>query len=34
MGAKARGSLAGNVPHTKADRVVCGARCPVLIVKS
>jgi len=34
MGAKARASLAGNVPHTKAYRVVCGARCPVLTVKS
>lgn len=34
MGAKARGSLAGNVPHTKAYRVVCGARCPVLTIKS
>ena len=34
MGAKARNSLAGNVPHTKAYRVVCGARCPVLTVRS
>jgi nucleotide-binding universal stress UspA family protein len=34
MGAKARSSLAGNVPHTKAYRVVCGARCPVLTVRS
>jgi len=34
MGAKARGSLAGNVPHTKAYRVVCGARCPVLTIRS
>jgi nucleotide-binding universal stress UspA family protein len=34
MGAKARGSLAGNVPYTKAYRVVCGARCPVLTVRS
>ena len=34
MGAKARASLAGNVPHTKAYRVVCGAHCPVLTVKS
>jgi nucleotide-binding universal stress UspA family protein len=34
MGAKARGSLAGNVPHTKAYRVVCGAQCPVLTVRS
>ena len=34
MGAKGRTSLAGNVPHTKAYRVVCGARCPVLTVRS
>ncbi|HUC54182.1 MAG TPA: universal stress protein [Candidatus Cybelea sp.] len=34
MGAKARTSLAGNVPHTKAYRVVCEARCPVLTVRS
>jgi nucleotide-binding universal stress UspA family protein len=34
MGAKARNSLAGNVPHTKAYRVVSGARCPVLTVRS
>jgi nucleotide-binding universal stress UspA family protein len=34
MGAKARSSLAGNVPHTKAYRIVCGAHCPVLTVKS
>lgn len=34
MGAKARSSLAGNVPHTKAYRVVCGAHCPVLTVRS
>ena len=34
MGAKARGSLAGNVPRSKAYRVVCGARCPVLTVRS
>jgi nucleotide-binding universal stress UspA family protein len=34
MGAKARSSLAGNVPRTKAYRVVCGARCPVLTVRS
>ena len=34
MGAKARSSLAGNVPHTKAYRVVRGARCPVLTVRS
>jgi nucleotide-binding universal stress UspA family protein len=34
MGAKARKNLAGNVPHTKAYRVVCGARCPVLTLRS
>jgi nucleotide-binding universal stress UspA family protein len=34
MGAKARNSLAGNVPHTMAYRIVCGARCPVLTVRS
>lgn len=34
MGAKARTSLAGNVPHTKAYRVVTGARCPVLTIRS
>jgi nucleotide-binding universal stress UspA family protein len=34
MGAKARDTLAGNVPHTKAYRVVCRARCPVLTVRS
>ncbi len=34
MGAKARKSLAGNVPHTKAYRVVCEAKCPVLTVRS
>lgn len=34
MGAKRRKSLAGNVPHTKAYRVVSGAPCPVLTVKS
>jgi nucleotide-binding universal stress UspA family protein len=34
MGAKARKSLAGNVPHTKAYRVVCGAQCPVMTIRS
>ena len=34
MGAKARSNLAGNVPRTKAYRVVCGAPCPVLTVRS
>lgn len=34
MGAKPRKNLAGNVPHTKAYRVVCGAPCPVLTVRS
>ncbi len=34
MGAKAGGSLAGNVPYTTAYRVVCGAQCPVLTIRS
>jgi nucleotide-binding universal stress UspA family protein len=34
MGAKARKSLAGNVPHTKAYRVVCAAHCPVMTIRS
>jgi nucleotide-binding universal stress UspA family protein len=34
MGAKARKTLAGNVPHTKAYRIVCEAKCPVLTVRS
>jgi nucleotide-binding universal stress UspA family protein len=34
MGAKPRKSLAGNVPHTKASRVVTSATCPVLTIKS
>lgn len=34
MGAKARTSLAGNFPHTKAYRVASGAPCPVLTVRS
>ena len=34
MGAKARGGFAGHNPRTKAYRVVCGARCPVLTVRS
>ncbi|MGA8142481.1 MAG: universal stress protein [Candidatus Acidiferrales bacterium] len=34
MGAKTRKGLAGHVPHTKAYRVVCGAKCPVLTIKS
>jgi nucleotide-binding universal stress UspA family protein len=34
MGAKARATLAGNLPHTKAYRVVCEAPCPVLTVRS
>jgi nucleotide-binding universal stress UspA family protein len=34
MGAKARSSLAGNLPHTKAYRVVCEAPCPVLTIRS
>ena len=34
MGAKPRKSLAGNVPHTKTSRIVTGAACPVLTIKS
>jgi len=34
MGAKGRQSLAGNVPRTKAYRVMSGAHCPVLTVRS
>jgi nucleotide-binding universal stress UspA family protein len=34
MGAKARVLLAGNIPHTIAYRMVTGAQCPVLTVKS
>ena len=34
MGAKKRETLAGNVPLTTAYRVVCGAPCPVLTVRS
>jgi nucleotide-binding universal stress UspA family protein len=34
MGAKPRKSLAGNIPHTKASRIVTGATCPVLTIKS
>jgi nucleotide-binding universal stress UspA family protein len=34
IGAKKRGSLAGHIPHTKASRVILGARCPVLTIKS
>ncbi len=34
IGAKKRESLAGHIPHTKAYRVVCGAHCPVLTIKS
>jgi nucleotide-binding universal stress UspA family protein len=34
MGAKARKNFAGNVPHTKAYRVVSAAPCPVLTVRS
>jgi len=34
LGAKSRKALAGNVPHTKAYQVVCGASCPVLTIKS
>jgi nucleotide-binding universal stress UspA family protein len=34
MGAKPRKGLAGHTPHTKAFRVVSGAKCPVLTIKS
>jgi len=34
IGAKPRKSLAGHVPRSKAYRVVCGAPCPVLTIKS
>jgi nucleotide-binding universal stress UspA family protein len=34
IGAKKQGSLAGHIPHTKASRIVCGAKCPVLTVRS
>ncbi len=34
IGAKKRESLAGHIPHTKAYRMICGARCPVLTIKS
>jgi len=34
MGAKSRKGLAGHVPHTKLQRVVRGAKCPVLTIKS
>jgi len=34
IGAKPRENLAGHIPHTKAYRIVCGAKCPVLTVKS
>jgi nucleotide-binding universal stress UspA family protein len=34
IGAKKRENLAGHIPHTKAYRIVCGAKCPVLTVKS
>jgi nucleotide-binding universal stress UspA family protein len=34
MGAKPRKSLAGNIPHTKASRIVAGAACPVMTIKS
>lgn len=34
LGAKTRRGLAGNVPHTKAYQIICGASCPVLTIKS
>jgi len=33
LGAKKHETLPGHVPHTKAYRVVCGARCPVLTIR-
>ncbi len=34
IGAKQRAYLAGHIPHTKAYRIVCGAKCPVLTIKT
>ncbi|MGH9712124.1 MAG: universal stress protein [Candidatus Acidiferrales bacterium] len=34
MGAKSRKGLAGHVPHTKAQRIISQAKCPVLTIKS
>jgi len=34
MGARTRRGAAGHLPRTKAYRVVCGARCPVLTIRS
>ncbi|HYL67694.1 MAG TPA: universal stress protein [Candidatus Limnocylindria bacterium] len=34
MGAKSRKGLAGHIPHTKAQRIITAATCPVLTVKS
>jgi nucleotide-binding universal stress UspA family protein len=34
MGAKSRKGLAGHIPHTKAQRIIGAATCPVLTVKS
>jgi nucleotide-binding universal stress UspA family protein len=34
MGAKSRKGLAGHVPHTKAERIIRAAKCPVLTIKS
>lgn len=34
MGAKKRHGLVGNLPNTKAYRVVCNAKCPVLTIRS
>jgi nucleotide-binding universal stress UspA family protein len=34
MGAKSRKGLAGHIPHTKVQRVIGAATCPVLTVKS
>jgi nucleotide-binding universal stress UspA family protein len=34
LGAKTQRGLTGNVPHTKAYQIICGASCPVLTIKS
>ncbi len=34
MGAKSRAGLVGHLPHTNVYKVVCGAQCPVLTIKS
>jgi nucleotide-binding universal stress UspA family protein len=34
IGAKQRKGLAGHVPASTAYKIVCGARCPVLTIRS